>query len=355
MFLLIDYGSATAKTFLVKDTDHYFINEIPLGFPAFSPIPVLDSLLYVINRVQTLTGIELIKSGKPICPIHVVGEIASIKLKELIAGEIEDPINLLKESDLPIISISRDQALVGQDVFRADIDPGEVGFWLPFQINEIEIANYLANTHLYSQAVPYTPRDLEIEYSVARAKIAHTLEDKVISASEIYVTGTTLTHSPKPQLAFLTILNGSTISQPLKITLDREQFIMLFCLMEKYAPEDYKIIWEKEKSNLSVLGTAFLTGGNSRVDILVEGESSEQQIQLAEQSLVLFPLKPKQQARIKTEKNKEYIVEGGEVGLIFDARRRPLTLPANGKERRDLIRSWNIACNAHGEVSEIWP
>lgn len=354
MFLLIDYGLATAKTFLVDSPGHYLLNEIPLGFSAFTKISVQDSFLYILSRVQELTGVTLLRDGKSLCPVYVVGEVASIKLKEIITGEIEDPTTLLKDSDLPIIAVNKEAALVGQDVFRAEIEPGEISLWLPFQINESEIGNYQANTRYYSQTVPYTPRDLELEYAVARAKIERALEGKRISVGELYITGGILTHTPKPQLTFLTILNGVTFDQPLRIILDKKQVLLSYCLMKKYSPEDYKMLWEQERENLSVLGTAIRVPGNTPVDILVEGQSESQQISPAPESLMMFPLGKGQKAQIRLGKGNEYVVEGGSVGLIFDARERPIKLPVNGKERRDLIRSWNIACSAHGEVPEIW-
>ncbi|MEK7610994.1 MAG: hypothetical protein AAB486_01305 [Patescibacteria group bacterium] len=354
MFLLIDYGLATAKTFLVDSSGHYLLNEIPLGFSAFTKISIQDSFLYILARVQELTGVSLLKDQKPICPVYAVGEVASIKLKEIVSGEIENPTTLLKESDLPIIAVNKEAALVGQDIFRGEIEPGAVALWLPFQINESEIANYQANARYYSQTVPYTPRDLELEYAVARAKIEKALEGKLISVGEVYITGGILTHSPKPQLTFLTILNGITFDTPLKIIMDKEQVLLSFSLMKKYSPSDYNLLWEKEKGSLSVLGTAIRVAGNTLVDILVEGQSESQQISPAPESLMMFPLGSGQKARIKLGKGKEFIVEGGTVGLVFDARARPIKLPVNGKERRDNIRNWNIACSAHGEVPEIW-
>ena len=45
---------------------------------------------------------------------------------------------------------------------------------------------------------------------------------------------------------------------------------------------------------------------------------------------------------------------GGTVGLIFDGRDRPITIPTNKEERLESIRSWSDALNEYPKLNEFY-
>ncbi len=354
MLLFIDYGGATAKTLLLTDDGTTLWHEIPLGFPAYTKLSVMESLNYVFGHLEEAFKIKLTDGTKPLCRTYAAGEIASIYLRQFLAGEVDEPFSLLKELDLPVVAVGRGATLLDGTVYRSEPNIHEVEYWLPFQLNETEIANYIANTELFSQVIPYTPRDLEIEQAIVRFRLSQAIFNRTLRSDEIIVTGTALGRAPKLQLAFLTLLNGLAPMEPLKITLDERQVFVLLALVKKYSPENFDKIWSEEKGRLKELGTGVWTDKAKRAVINVEGQAEAQDLALSEQSLILFPLPAGEKARVRLEPGGSYVVEGGEVGLIFDSRPRPLRLPFGGKERRELLRTWEEACNAHGGVVDLW-
>jgi hypothetical protein len=354
MILLIDYGTATAKALLLKDDGAPSFFEVSLGFPAYTKTTVFESLLFVLENLQSLSGQKFVEGTHPLCPLYVMGELASVRLKELLAAEVEDPIRVLVALGVPVVSVGTSLTVVGESSFRGEVSSESVSYWLPFKTMKTEIDNYLANRRLFPTVIPATPRDLEIEQAIAQEKLKKGLGVNGWREGEVYATGAVLSLAPHPALAFLTLLNGLSPQQPLRVILDKRGVLPLLALLKKVDEEKFKALWEKEKPFLSLLGTALWTGAAVSLQIELEGMAEVQEIALTPESLVVFPLRPGEKARVTLEGWPELFLEGGEVGLVFDSRVRPLRLPDFGRERRDQLRRWDKALNVHGEVGELW-
>lgn len=354
MLLLIDYGAATAKALLLKDGGQYSLFELPLGVPAYTQLTVLESLLFILNYLQEVSGEKLVDGAKALCPAYLMGEVASVKLKDLLAAEVEDPAKVLPALDVPVVNVGVSFAALGDKYFRGEVDSQTVGFWLPFKTMKTELDNYLYNRRLFPAVIPSTPRDLEIEQAIAQERIKGCLGGSPYPGSEIYATGTVLSSAPRPAFALLLLLNSLSPQGPLKFLLDRRGILPLLGLLKKVDEEKFKILWEKEKTDIPALGTALCTGSARSLRIVLEGMAEVQELTLAPDNLVVFPLRAGEKARVALAGREELCLEGGEVGLVFDSRPRPLVLPDFGRERREQLRRWDRALNVHGEIGDLW-
>ncbi len=154
-----------------------------------------------------------------------------------------------------------------------------VARWLPFDITEDELRQYVLNHMLHPHVVPTNQRDLQITHAFAREAInltaenARTNSQQWLDADLILATGGVLAHAPKYGQAALVLLDALLLS--------------LFP-----APT---------------------------VDV---------------------GLGPGERARAAEE------IDGGLVGLIIDARGRPLVLPNEAKERQNRLSLWMQAIGA---------
>lgn len=354
MLLLIDYGTATAKTLLLEEDNSYSLFEISLGFATYTKMTVIDGVRFVLEELEKLSGRSLFEGQKPLCPIYLTGEIASIKLRGMLTAEVEDPAKILQTLEVPFVNAGVSLTVVGDKLYHGDGSSEKISRWLPFKIMEVEIDNYLANRRLFSSVVPTTPRDLEIEQALAQERLRQCLGDSQYREREVYATGAVLGSAPRAALSFLTLINGLSPKEPLKVFLDRRSVLPLLALLKKVNPERFTVIWERERKILMTAGTVVWVEKPGAVQIELEGMAETQELMLSANSLTVFPLGTEVKSRVTLTDGREIPLEGGEVGLVFDTRPRPLVLPDFGRERRELLRQWEQALNVHGEVADLW-
>jgi hypothetical protein len=139
MFLLIDFGTATVKSLLIRDNgDYLFPDPIPLGFPVSSTLTIDESLSFIIETIERNTGIKLISKDKIIPKIYMSGEIASLKLQKYLADQVYDPIMTLGDFVVPVAEVGAQSAQIGKYFYRGEPNSKEITKWLPFKILEIE-------------------------------------------------------------------------------------------------------------------------------------------------------------------------------------------------------------------------
>lgn len=237
--------------------------------------------------------------------------------------------------------------------------------WLSFRITEDELRQYVLNRMLHPQVIPTSLRDLQIGQAFAREAIILTVEAtkqyqfNQFDADLILATGGVLAHSPKFGQAALMLLDALQPRGVTSMVLDRTMLISQLGAVATIAPIAAVQVNEND-AVMHRLGTCVIPYGDlpqGRVAIRVGIEYSNGRqvtaevmsgsieiipLRINEQALLtLYPastvdvgLGPGERARAAEE------IDGGLVGLVIDARGRPLVFPTDETERHARIVQW---------------
>ena len=243
--------------------------------------------------------------------------------------------------------------------------PRRVARWLPFRITDDELRQHVLNRMLHPQAIPTSLRDLQIGQAFAREAIVLTVEAakqhhfNEFDADLILATGGVLAHAPKFGQAALILLDALQPRGVTSMVLDRTMLISQLGAVATVAPIAAVQVNEND-AVMHRLGTCVipygeLPPGQVAVRVGVEYSNGRQvtaevlsgsieiiPLHINEQALLtLYPaptvdvgLGPGERARAAEE------VDGGLVGLIIDARGRPLVFPTDETERYARLLQW---------------
>jgi MutL protein len=243
--------------------------------------------------------------------------------------------------------------------------------WLPFTVSEEEIRQFVLNRMLHPHIIPGGVRELQISQAFAREAIRLTIEEARKNASDwanadlILATGGILSHTPRYGQVALMLLDALQPRGVTSLVLDKTMLISQLGAVAAVAPVTAVQVNENDAvthrlgtcvipfgglqpGQLAVrVGVEYSNGRQLTVDVMA-GSIEVIPLQLNEQALLtLFPaptvdvgLGPGERARAAEE------IDGGLVGLIIDARGRPLVLPADDTERQARLLQWSQALGA---------
>ncbi|HLZ61208.1 MAG TPA: glutamate mutase L [Ktedonosporobacter sp.] len=243
--------------------------------------------------------------------------------------------------------------------------------WLPFSVTEEEVRQFVLNRMLHPQALPTTPRELQISQAFAREAISLTVEAAQKHYAEwpdtdlILATGGVLSHAPKYGQVAMMLLDALQPRGVTSLVLDRTMLISQLGAVATVAPITAVQVNENDAvthrlgtcvipfGNLQPgqvavrVGVEYTNGREFKVDVMA-GTIEVIPLRINEQALLtLFPapgvdvgLGPGERARAAEE------IDGGLIGLIIDARGRPLQLPLDETERHARLLQWAQALGA---------
>jgi hypothetical protein len=244
--------------------------------------------------------------------------------------------------------------------------------WLPFAITEDEVRQFALNHMTQPQTLPTDSRELLLMQAFAREAIALTVEmaqksgNGVLPDTDlILATGGALAHAPKYGQVALMLLDALQPRGVTSLVLDSTMLISQLGAVATVAPVMAVQVNENDAVSHR-LGTCVIPFGNVQpgqlaVRVGVEYSNGRQlnvdvmggtieviPLQVNEQALLtLFPaptvdvgLGPGERARAAEE------IDGGLIGLIIDARGRPLALPNDDAERQARLLQWTQALGA---------
>jgi hypothetical protein len=246
--------------------------------------------------------------------------------------------------------------------------------WLAVETDENTVREYVLTRILRRRMIPSAQLELELEYALAREAIRLALHAPGSRLSGLHpvdvllATGGTLTNTPHPAYTALMLLDAVQPRGITSLVLDAGRIATMLGSVASLSPDVAAQMTENDAMP-SLLGTAVsATGrpadGQPAVRAFLEFEDGKKEsIEVAAGSLArlpvprgrrallsLFPgpgvdvgLGPGQQARASEP------VEGGALGLIIDARGRPLEPPVSSLERMARIREWRAALEIGGE------
>jgi hypothetical protein len=283
----------------------------------------------------------------------------------------------------------------------ADVGPEAVLRWLPFPYTAEELSNWALNKVLRPLGLPQTSRDLAIEHAFARealrAMLAR-LKAQPGGATDTYDlligTGGLLANVPRVGQAALLLLDaleptGEGVGS-FELALDSTLLLSAIGALAPVAPGAAAYVFDRDC--LLWLGTAIVPLGapspgaarrNGRkadtapaltaageplaveVTVAYAGGAGNLKSEVPYGGIEVIPLRPEQRAsltvrpgpgfRIGTGEPGKMVqtgegeeVKGGLIGLIVDARGRPLTLPTDEGARIERLVTWGRALRAIG-------
>ena len=259
--------------------------------------------------------------------------------------------------------------------------------WIPFDIDVDEIRNTLRNKMIRPTTIPQTLRELIIEHATAREalrlglehhkSIATTLRGargesafaRGITTQEMQVTyidmmkmdivagtGGLLSHAPKREQSML-IMNDAFQSEGVTMFFQDSVFMMPHLgVVSTVYPEAAWSVFDKDclvrnGTVVAARGTGVLGEKVMNVELTMPGdETVKESLCYGDLKKILLPERQTAEIAVKPAKNfdvgsgpgKEYsgTIEGGVVGVVLDARGRPLSLPENREDAKKLLLGW---------------
>jgi uncharacterized protein (TIGR01319 family) len=267
--------------------------------------------------------------------------------------------------------------------------------WVPFDVEPAIVRNRLRNKMIRPTTIPQTLEELVIEHAVAREalrlgffhhkQLARGLMgvQRVKTMGEIFEqkaevetyidmmhvdflagTGGLLSHAPRRAQSALLLMDGFQPEGLTKLAQDSVFMMPHLGVLSTVYPKASLEIFEKDC--LVRLGTCIapkgvLEKGGNALSLKVEHENHivEDNIQFG--SIKVVPLEPNKSAKLVLSPAKdldvgrgpghglEATVEGGVVGLIFDCRGRPISVPDDPASRRQKLLEWYQALDMYPE------
>jgi hypothetical protein len=245
--------------------------------------------------------------------------------------------------------------------------------WIPFEITAEAVRDYLFQKSIYPASLPATPEDLSIEQAVARQSLHVALTSagrdfprKVRRAAfgltpyfePILGAGSVVTRAPTLGQGLLILLDAI---QPVGITtVILDQNNLLPALGAAASRNSILPIQVLESGAFLGLATVVAPYVNARLGTpvlqarLINQNGNESLMEIKQGELEIMPLPAGQSGRLYLQpfhhadlgfgpdrtREDGISVTGTALGLVIDARGRPLRFPADGARRREIIKKW---------------
>ena len=354
-----------------------------LASPAqLGPISLATNTLYERNVMQRIPGYDWLRSWSNAAPLATAASVSSLvrflsqhysmNVTTVDVGGATTSIMVAGEKGefAPIVNSGMGIGSgVGAVFQKAGLQ--RLARWLPFEVSEDELRQYVLNRMLHPQVIPTNLREFQISQAFVREAILLTIEAAKysnpgqIQPDLIVATGSVFAHAPKYGQVVLMLLDALQPRGVTSMVLDRTMLIPQLGAVATVAPVAAVQVNENDAVTHRLgtciipfggvepgqpalrVGLEYSNGQQTNVEVM-GGTIAVVPLQLNEQAaLTLTPastvdvgLGPGERARAAEE------IDGGLVGLIIDARGRPLSFASNETERRARLLQWMQALDA---------
>ncbi|MCB8987694.1 MAG: glutamate mutase L [Ardenticatenaceae bacterium] len=235
-----------------------------------------------------------------------------------------------------------------------EVEPSAIARWMPQPTSDEVIRDFIFYKALNPQTIPVTEMECYLEQAIAREIIRRVVPEPLPSFNVLLARGQTLTNTPRPGQAILLLLDALQPSGIFSVALDK--YGVLPALGALAIDQPLAVVQALEAGVLSDLGWVIApTGkgqaGQSAVKGLVESPQGQFDLDVEHGRIDTTVLNTGQIAEVTLQpdkrinlgfgpgKGKKLSVRGGAVGLVVDARGRPLPTFDDDK-RLDQVRKW---------------
>lgn len=347
-----------------------------------SPISAAVGALHERNVIQHIPGYDHLRAWSSAAPVATATSLSSLvrflaqhyamNVTAIDVGGSTTTIMAAGEQGefIPLVN-SGIGVGSGLGAILQQVGLRNIARWLPFSVTEDEIRQFVLNRMLHPQIIPGSARELQICQAFAREAMTMTMEAAKNSVAMwpetdlVLATGGILAHTPKYSQVALMLLDALQPRGVTSLVLDKTMLITQLGALATVAPITAVQVNENDAvthrlgtcvipfgglqpGQLAVrVGVEYSNGRHLSVDVMA-GSIEVIPLRLNEQALLtLFPaptvdvgLGPGERARAAEE------IDGGLVGLIIDARGRPLVLPTDETERQARLLQWAQALGA---------
>jgi hypothetical protein len=248
--------------------------------------------------------------------------------------------------------------------------------WLPFRTTEKDLRHWLLNKALRPHLIPGSREDILLEHAVTREALAMVLEAlrdecETFAYDLVVAGGGVLAHAPHPGLAALTILDAlqptTENNRVLDVRLDVLSLLPACGALAALDADSAMTMFDRDVLRNEPLATCIVALGDGKPgQVAVEAElitrrGRTRRVSVAHGQIARLPLsqgmsgrlvlRPASGVRIGTNAPGEEVpsdapIEGSNLGVIIDARGRPLKLARGDVERRKQLWEWMVALGA---------
>ncbi|HKV58509.1 MAG TPA: glutamate mutase L, partial [Ktedonobacteraceae bacterium] len=350
--------------------------ETLLSQAQLGPVSMAASALFERDVLRRVPGYETLRSWSNAVPVGTASSLSSLvrflaqhyamNVTAVDVGSNTTTLMMAGERGefIPLVNTGLGVG-TGLGAILQRVGVQRIARWLPFTASEDELRQFAMNHMLHPQSLPTSQRELHLFQAFAREAIILTRDAArgenfgQFEADLILATGGVLAHAPKFGQAALMLLDALQPRGVTSLVLDRTMLISQLGAVATVAPVAAVQVNEND-AVMHRLGTCVvpfgdLPQGQTAIRVGVEYSNGRQvtaevmsgsieiiPLKLNDQALLtLYPapsvdvgLGPGERARAAEE------IDGGLVGLIIDARGRPLAFPANETERQARLLQW---------------
>lgn len=244
--------------------------------------------------------------------------------------------------------------------------------WLPENVPDEAIEDFVYTKSLYPHSLPQTKPDLALEQAAAREILSCALLEAgqdwgwglpLPKLRLLLVRGGIFTNQARANQLVLLLLDALQPTGTFALTIDENGLLPGLGALAHHEP--LAVVQTLEAGILNDIGWVIVPigrveTGEKVLDLTIESdEDNSFDAEVSQGSLEIFPLAPHQSAKVTLKpspkidvgfglgQQKKITIHGGSVGIIVDARGRPLILPANDVERVQLLTKWQQDMGGH--------
>jgi hypothetical protein len=242
----------------------------------------------------------------------------------------------------------------------------DIARWVPFDIPDSMVRDYLYQKSLFPAMLPMTREALSIEQAMVRqilrsatVRMLERWPGTALSFERIFISGGALAQTPNPIHSLLMLLDGL---QPVGINVVMLDPYGLSQALGAIAGANTLLpVQIVESGAYANLGTILCPVSDAkpgtnilRLKITYE-DGSDMRVEVKQGMLVPLPIRNGQVVQMEVEAQhgtvldpciprlKRFKITGGLCGAVVDARGRPLSLPEDPVQRRELLIRWSRA------------
>jgi hypothetical protein len=278
---------------------------------------------------------------------------------------------------------------LGYGVARVLAQRGEecIRRWLPFPASGGEVRDWILNRSLRPHTVSTTARDFMLQQALAREALLEAVEklreQGPVGFEMVVAAGGGLARSPRPSQVVMMLLDtlqptGESASGIVDLYEDRYGLVPSVGALATLNPDAAACVLLRDA--LSLLGPCLVPRGRVRkgsVAVMIELQfpnELRQEVEVLWGQVTVVPfqwgneahmtVRPARGVRVGLGRPGEPLstksgdmIRAGKVGLVVDARGRPLELPADDEARSALVREWLKQSGAYtaAELAEVQP